>query len=80
MDPQVVERAVAELLARFNTVPGSPVIGIVRLAGLVHTDERIAFQEIARQLCAAFSCSFSRAASVEENMKFLRNMLRELHK
>ena len=76
----MVERALAELLARFNTVAGSPVVGIVRLAGLVHTDERTAFQEIARQLCAAFSCSFSRAASTKENMAFLPNMLRELHK
>ena len=27
------------------------VVGVVRLSGLLHLDERAAFQEIARQLC-----------------------------
>ena len=39
-----------------------------------------ASQEIARQLCAAFGCTFSRGASTDENMGFLRAMLRELHR
>ncbi len=41
---------------------------------------RCAAQEIARQLCAAFGCTFARGASVDENMGFLRAMLRELHR
>lgn len=78
--PQVVERALAELQARFKAAAGGPVVGVVRLSGLVHTDERAAFQEIARQLCGAFGCSYSRAAGIEQNMSFLGNMLRMLHR
>lgn len=77
---QVVERALSELQARFKAAAGGPRVGVVRLSGLVHTDERAAFQEIARQLCGAFGCTFSRAAGVEQNMSFLGNMLRMLHK
>ena len=40
-----------QLQARFNTNPGSPVVGVVRLSGLVHAADRVAFREIARQLC-----------------------------
>ncbi len=48
---QAVGRAVEELLHRHNTNPASPTVGIVRLNGLVHNEERVAFREIARQLC-----------------------------
>lgn len=78
--PQAVERALAELQARFAAAAGGPEVGVVRLSGLVHTDERTAFQEIARQLCAAFGCSFSRTVGIEQNMSFLGNMLRILHR
>lgn len=42
----------AELDAKYNTNPDSPVVGVVRLNGLVHSVDRVAFREIARQLCA----------------------------
>lgn len=42
----------AQLCAKYNTVPESPMVGVVRLTGLVHSSDRVAFREIARQLCA----------------------------
>ena len=48
---QVLERSIAELQQKLNTNPDNPQVGVVRLSGLVHTDDRAAFQEIARQLC-----------------------------
>ncbi|KAK9916102.1 hypothetical protein WJX75_008581 [Coccomyxa subellipsoidea] len=76
----VAERTVAELDAKYNTNPDSPVVGVVRLNGLVHSADRVALREIARQLCAAFRVSFSRAASLGNNLDFLRDMLKELRK
>lgn len=49
---QVVERTVAQLCTKYNTNPESPVVGVVRLTGLLHGAERVAFREIACQLCA----------------------------
>jgi hypothetical protein len=48
---QVVNRVLAELDTHYNPDKASPVVGFVRLSGLAHADERIAFREIARQLC-----------------------------
>lgn len=56
---QVGERTVAQLCAKYNTNPESPVVGVVRLTGLLHGAERVAFREIARQLCACVLCSTS---------------------
>lgn len=79
---QVVERAVAELQRQCNRDADNPRVGVVRLAGLLHADERVAFREIARQLCAGFRLhgDFSRAASVEENIAFLRELARQLRR
>lgn len=65
-----------------NSNPTNPTVGVVRLSGLLHTDERVAFREIARQLCAEFRLrdEFSRSASVEENIAFLRELARQLRK
>lgn len=49
----VVERALATVAAKFNA-PGEKRLGVVRLDGLLHGDERSGFAEIARQLCAEF--------------------------
>ena len=48
---QVVQRVLAELTAKFNVHENNPVVGIVRLTGLAHTEDVVAFREIARQLC-----------------------------
>lgn len=46
-----IERSVAEVCGRYNTDSTDPHVGVVRLTGSLHADERIAFREIARQLC-----------------------------
>lgn len=48
---QVVQRVLAELNAKYNVDQTRPVIGFVRLTGLAHTQDVVAFREIARQLC-----------------------------
>ncbi|KAK9866078.1 hypothetical protein WJX84_011676 [Apatococcus fuscideae] len=76
----VVERALQQLQQSHNPVGEPAVLGVVRLSGLVHSEERTAFREAARQLCRAFDCSFSRAASLEDNLSFMREMMQELHR
>ena len=46
-----MERLVRELCEMYNKAAESPTVGVVRLSGLVHSLERVAFREIARQLC-----------------------------
>ena len=40
-----------ELLHKYNVNAASPTVGIVTLSGLLHSEEKAAFREIARQLC-----------------------------
>lgn len=68
------------LCREHNTAPGNPALGVVRIHGALHGDERAAFQEIARQLCATFACAFSRTASYDDNLAFLREMLQQLRR
>ncbi|DBA93777.1 hypothetical protein WJX82_005642 [Trebouxia sp. C0006] len=74
----VMQRVLTELEAKYNVHEGKPTVGIVRLTGLAHTEDVVAFREIARQLCKAFNCKYSKASSLAENLTFLREMLREL--
>lgn len=54
---QVLQRVLRSSMAQHNTEPGNPTLGAVQLSGVLHCDERIAFQEIAHQLCRfARSC------------------------
>ena len=48
---QVLERVLAGLEQQCNAGLDMPALATVRLSGLVHADERTAFQDIARQLC-----------------------------
>jgi hypothetical protein len=48
---QMTERALAAMEAQWNRDPRDPVVGVIRLSGLCHAEERCAFREIARQLC-----------------------------
>lgn len=48
---QVVERVLGQLAADVNRDAACPALGVVRLNGVVHAEERVAFREIARQLC-----------------------------
>ena len=49
--PQVVERALSTICARFNRSAADPLVAVVRLVGWAHSDDRVAFREMARQLC-----------------------------
>jgi len=70
-----VERALTSITTQWNTDPVDPLVGIVRLVGWAHADERTAFKEIARQLCGTFQLQFSRTASLGDNIEFLRSVL-----
>ncbi|EFJ33364.1 hypothetical protein SELMODRAFT_407107 [Selaginella moellendorffii] len=48
---------------------------MVRLNGLLHADDRSALKEIAKQLCVEHELEFSKAASFEENLRFLTVIL-----
>lgn len=37
--------------AKWNTNSRDPLVCVVRLLGYAHADDRVAFREIARQLC-----------------------------
>ncbi|XP_024529267.1 origin of replication complex subunit 4 isoform X4 [Selaginella moellendorffii] len=52
-------------------------ISIVRLNGLLHADDRSALKEIAKQLCVEHELEFSKAASFEENLRFLTVILEQ---
>jgi trimeric autotransporter adhesin len=60
-----VERAVAAVCARHNAgLPlDNPAVGVVRLSGALHGDERGAMAEIARQLCDAFGVTGAAASA-----------------
>ncbi|KAK9830634.1 hypothetical protein WJX81_007243 [Elliptochloris bilobata] len=76
----VVERVLTQLAAEVNRDPGCPVLGVVRVNGGVHAEERAAFREIARQLCMTFSLQYQRSASLEDNMGFLADMFLDLRR
>lgn len=52
-------------------------ISLIRLNGLLHCDDISAFKEIARQLCMEHQLQFSKAASFDDNSKFMVAMLKE---
>ncbi|KIZ04334.1 Origin recognition complex subunit 4 [Monoraphidium neglectum] len=76
----LLERVLGGLCREHNSSPANPTLGVVRLHGALHGDERAAFQEIARQLCATFGCTFSRSASYDDNLGFLKDMLLQLRR
>eukprot|EP00899_Mesostigma_viride_P011862 jgi/Mesvir1/20677/Mv14890-RA.1 len=53
-------------------------ISVVRLHGLLHADDAIAFKEIARQLCLQNGGAFSNKWSFCDSLELLKDMLREL--
>jgi hypothetical protein len=66
---QVLERVLRSSMAQHNTEQGNPTLGAVRLSGVLHCDERTAFQEVAHQLCrsAAGACGLSAAQSLRNS-------------
>ncbi|TVT98893.1 hypothetical protein EJB05_55782, partial [Eragrostis curvula] len=52
-------------------------ISLIRLNGMLHSDDNCAMKEIARQLCLEHQLSFSKMASSDDNTEFMIDMLRE---
>ncbi|XP_057810711.1 origin of replication complex subunit 4 isoform X2 [Salvia miltiorrhiza] len=53
------------------------MISVVKLNGLLHSDNNCALKEIARQVCLEHQLQFSKMASFDENTQFLLSILRE---
>jgi origin recognition complex subunit 4 len=74
-----VERALCRVDRKLNMdgtkETTTPFMGVVRLYGNVHNEERVAFREIARQLCETFELQFVKTASLGENISFLNQIL-----
>lgn len=77
---QVVERVLERLAADVNRDPACPVLGVVRLNGVVHAEERAAFREIARQLCSCAPALLFRALGFThaEECAAFREIVRQL--
>ncbi|XP_010232145.1 origin of replication complex subunit 4 isoform X1 [Brachypodium distachyon] len=52
-------------------------ISVIRLNGMLHSDDNCAMKDIARQLCLQHELSFSKMASSDDNTEFMIDMLRE---
>ncbi|KAH0466581.1 hypothetical protein IEQ34_003819 [Dendrobium chrysotoxum] len=68
----VVDMILEELKGEFPEI-----ISVVRLNGLLHSDDNFAVKEIARQLCMEHKLLFSKMASSDDNSQFMIDMLRE---
>ncbi|KAL8487194.1 hypothetical protein ACS0TY_023748 [Phlomoides rotata] len=53
------------------------MISMIKLNGLLHSDNNCALKEITRQLCLEHQLQFSKMASFDENSQFLLSILRE---
>ncbi|XP_021773999.1 origin of replication complex subunit 4-like isoform X1 [Chenopodium quinoa] len=69
--------AVLELVLRDLLVEYPDMISVIKLNGLLHSDDNCALKEIARQLCVEHQLSFSKMASFDDNTQFVISMLRE---
>ncbi|KAG2709470.1 hypothetical protein I3843_05G219700 [Carya illinoinensis] len=69
--------AVLELVLKDLFLEYPDMISVIRLSGLLHSDDNCAFKEIARQLCVEHDLLFSKMASFDDNSQFMIAMLRE---
>lgn len=69
---QVLELVLKDLFAEYPDM-----ISLIKLNGLLHSDDNCALKEIARQLCLEHQLLFSKAASFDDNSQFIISMLRE---
>eukprot|EP00268_Persea_americana_P065707 TRINITY_DN8820_c0_g1_i4.p1 TRINITY_DN8820_c0_g1~~TRINITY_DN8820_c0_g1_i4.p1 ORF type:complete len:423 (-),score=35.58 TRINITY_DN8820_c0_g1_i4:379-1647(-) len=69
--------AVLDLVLRDLNAEYTDMILVVRLNGLLHSDDISALKEIARQLCLENQLLFSKMASFDDNSQFMTDMLRE---
>lgn len=68
----VLELVIEDLLKEYPDM-----ILVIKLNGLLHTDDNCALKEIARQLCVEHQLLFSKMASFDDNTQFMIAMLRE---
>ncbi|KAL9401777.1 hypothetical protein Peur_005626 [Populus x canadensis] len=68
----VLELVLSDLLEEYPDT-----ITVIRLNGLLHSEDNSAFKEIARQLCMEHHLLFSKMASFDDNSQFMIAMLRE---
>ncbi|KNA06135.1 hypothetical protein SOVF_183890 isoform B [Spinacia oleracea] len=68
----VLELVLKDLLAEYPDM-----ITVIKLNGLLHSDDNCALKEIARQLCVEHQLLFSKMASFDDNTQFVISMLRE---
>ncbi|XP_022746324.1 origin of replication complex subunit 4 isoform X2 [Durio zibethinus] len=68
----VLELVLGDLLQQYPEV-----ISVIRLNGLLHSDDNCALKEIAQQLCVEHQLLFSKVASFDDNSQFMIAMLRE---
>ncbi|KAE8713250.1 Origin of replication complex subunit 4 [Hibiscus syriacus] len=68
----VLELVLSDLLLQYPEA-----ISVIRLNGLLHSDDNCALKEIARQLCMEHQLLFSKVASFDDNSLFVIAMLRE---
>ncbi|CAK7326671.1 unnamed protein product [Dovyalis caffra] len=68
----VLELVLNDLLEQYPDT-----ITVIRLNGLLHSEDNSAFKEIARQLCMEHNLLFSKMASFDDNSQFMIAMLRE---
>ncbi|XP_068656685.1 origin of replication complex subunit 4 isoform X2 [Aristolochia californica] len=71
------KKAVLELVLRDLQMEYPDMISLVKLNGLLHSDDNCALKEIARQLCLEHQLIFSKMASFDDNSQFVIAMLRE---
>ncbi|KAK9277090.1 hypothetical protein L1049_006629 [Liquidambar formosana] len=69
--------AVLELVLRDLLVEHPDMISVIRLNGLLHSDDNCALKEIARQLCVEHQLLFSKMVSSDDNSQFMIAMLQE---
>ncbi|KAJ0971595.1 hypothetical protein J5N97_019554 [Dioscorea zingiberensis] len=69
--------AVVELALRDLSAEYPDMICMIRLNGLLHSDDNCGLKEIARQLCLEHQLIFSKMASSDDNSQFMLDMLRE---
>ncbi|XP_028779595.1 origin of replication complex subunit 4-like isoform X1 [Neltuma alba] len=68
----VLELVVGDLLVEYPDM-----ISVIKLSGLLHSDDNCALKEVARQLCMEHQLQFSKAASFDDNSQFMVAMLKE---
>ncbi|KAL3510667.1 hypothetical protein ACH5RR_030068 [Cinchona calisaya] len=68
----VLELVLEDLLKEFPNM-----ISVIKLNGLLHSDDNCALKEISKQLCLEHELLFSKLASSDDNSQFMIAMLRE---